>query len=172
MRKKNFEAIRLALFAKSYAGYYFTQYIKKSKKPDLLTKNLAEALLFNKNFLTYFLTPEYSIREVGGIIKEITEDKKEIEMYLCIESELILLSEAKHNKSAYADPDYEDESAILSIAIERAVGNCLDTIENDYIFDQQMIELQKVYRTCYYKIARRYKLPTLRIIPFISRLIS
>jgi hypothetical protein len=172
MRRKNFEAIRLALFAKSYAGHYFTQHIKASKNPDLLTKNLAKALLFNKNFLAYFLTPEYSTREVDRMIKEITEDKREIEMYLSIESELILLAKAKRNLSVYTDPDYEDESAILSIAIERVAGDSLDTIENDYTFEQQIIELQKIYRTCYYKIARRYRLPTLRIVPFISRLIG
>jgi len=172
MRRKNYEAVRFALFAQSYAGYYFTEKLKISKDPDKLAKRLADALLFNENFLLYFLSPKYSKREIKKIMEEITEEKNEIKMYLCIENELILLANAKRNRSDYNDSDYEDEMGILSVATERAVGNCLSNIRSDDVFEQQFTVMQGVFRKTYYKIAWKYKLPTLRIIPFITRLIT
>lgn len=94
-----------------------------------------------------------------------------VRFYLSIESELIALAASKRNRSSFFAPDYENESAVLSIAIERATGNILDDVENDFVFDQQLMDLQKVYLRWYYKVAYKYKLPTTRIVPFVLRLI-
>lgn len=89
MKKQGFEATRLALFTKSYAGYYFTQCVKGSKDPEVLAKRLAKALLFKEALLLNFLSPKYSKKEVIKIIKEIGDDKDKIKIYLKIEKQLI-----------------------------------------------------------------------------------
>lgn len=61
---------------------------------------------------------------------------------------------------------------MLSIAIERAAGNLLNNVEDDFVFDQQCKEMKKLCLKWYYKTAYRYKLPTTRIVPFVLRLIS
>jgi hypothetical protein len=99
--------------------------------------------------------------------------KEGIKFYLSTESELITLATSKRNRSPnFSDPDYENESAMLSIAIERAAGNILNDIEDDLLFEQQLTDLRKIYLKWYYKTAYKYKLPTTRIVPFILRLIT
>lgn len=85
MRKRGFESVRLALFAKSYAGFYFAQHVKTSKDPDALVRKLAKTLLFPEPILHFFLSPRYSKREINKIIKEIVDDKDKIMVYLKIE---------------------------------------------------------------------------------------
>ena len=170
MRKRGFEAIRLALFTKSYAGYYFTQYVEASKNPDGLTKKLAKALLFKEAFLLYFLSPKHSKREVNKILKEITDDKDKIKIYLKIEKELILLIQDRKLKESYVTEEYEH--ALLSPAIERVAGNSLNNINDDGRFEAICSERKRIYNQWYYAVAGKYRLPTLRIIPFISRLLK
>jgi uncharacterized membrane-anchored protein YjiN (DUF445 family) len=106
------------------------------------------------------------------IFKDINHNEK-IRAYLAIESELSVLISSKWSRSKdFFDPDYEEESAILSIAIERAVGNKLANIENDLVFQQQSEVLQRTYRHWYYNTAYKYKLPTTRIFPFVLRIIT
>ena len=62
--------------------------------------------------------------------------------------------------------------AVLQSAVERAVGNKLAKIDNDHEFNTRLLELEKSYLRCYYRVARRFKLPTIRILPFILRLIT
>ncbi len=170
MRKQGFEAIRLALFARSYAGYYFVQCIKESNDPDALTKKLAKALLFKEAVLLYFLSSKYSKREVSKIIKEIGDDKDKIRIYLKIEKQLTLLIQDRKLKESYVTEEYE--YALLSPAIERVVGNSLTNIKDDGIFEIKFIERKRVYTQWYYAVAWKYRLPTLRIIPFVSRLLK
>jgi hypothetical protein len=100
-------------------------------------------------------------------------DREKITAYLAIENELITLSIDKQAKSSsFFDPDYDQEFAILSIAIERSVVNKLMNIEDDSSFVHQQEIFQKLYLRWYYKVAWKYKLPTTRIIPFVVRLIS
>lgn len=79
---------------------------------------------------------------------------------------------AKDNKSYFKDSDYEKELALLSLAIERVVGNNLKNIEDDSLFKQQLEDFKRKYAYWYYKTAYKYKLPTIRIVPFLLRLIS
>lgn len=169
MRKQGFEAMRLALFTKSYAGYYFTQCVKESKDPDALAKRLAKALLFKEALLLYFLSPKYSKREVSRIIKEIDDDKDKIKVYLKIEKQLILLIQDKKLKDNYVTEEYEH--ALLAPAIERVAGDSVSNIKSDTRFETKLIERRRIYNHWYYSVAYKYRLPTLRIIPFISRLI-
>lgn len=170
MRKRGFEAIRLALFTKSYAGYYFTQYVEASKDSDGLIRKLAKVLLFKESFLLYFLSPKHSKREVNKILKEITDDKDKIKIYLKIEKELILLIQDRELKESYVTEEYE--YALLSPAIERVVGNSLTNVKDEGKFEIKFSERKRMYNQWYYTVAGRYRLPTLRIIPFISRLLK
>lgn len=180
-----FKKIRLALFVRSYASYRIAQgirgkyklnnkqtvkelrkkYFKKRAIPEIA--KLSRAL--NLDYKT--LWESIALNKTPVLNKKIL-DREKIKVYLAIESELITLSAAKINRSNYFfNPDYEDESAILSIAIERAVGNKLINIENDSVFNHQQELLQKLYLRWYYKVAWKYKLPTTRIVPFVLRLI-
>ncbi len=170
MRKRGFEATRFALFTKSYAGYYFTQYIEASKDPDALTKKLAKALLFREAFLLYFLSPKHSKRKVNKILKEITDDKDKIKVYIKIENELILLIQDRKLKESYVTEGYEH--ALLAPAIERVAGDSLTNVKDDGRFETKFSERKQIYTQWYYAVAGKYRLPTLRIIPFISRLLK
>jgi hypothetical protein len=180
-----YNKIRLALFVRSYAHHAITHYLKtKYKIDERLTAQELRRKYFNKHAipeisrLSRVLNLNYAPLWKAIIIgknqtlgKKLTE-KEKITIFISIEHELTLLAIAKQNKSAFRNPDYESELALLSTAIERAVGNALEDIEDDFSFTQQSEELKRKYIYWYYKIAYRYKLPTLRIIPFILRLIS
>lgn len=170
MRKQGFEAIRLALFTKSYAGYYFIQCIKESKDPNVLVKRLARALLFKEELLLHFLSPKYYKREVNRIIKEIDDDKDKIKVYIKIEKQLTLLIQDKKLKDNYVTEEYEH--ALLAPAIERVAGDSVSNIKSATRFEMKLIERRQIYNHWYYAVAYRYRLPTLRIIPFISRLLK
>jgi len=170
MGQRKFETTRFALFTKSYAGYYFTQRIKESKDPGALTKKLAKSLLFKEALLLYFLSPKYSKREVNKIIKGTTDDKNKIKIYLKIEKQLTLLIQAKSEKESYVLEEYE--YALLAPAIERVAGDSVSNIKSDTRFERELTERRRIYNQWYYSVARKYRLPTLRIIPFLSRLIK
>jgi hypothetical protein len=65
----------------------------------------------------------------------------------------------------------EYEYALLEPAIEHVVGEDLSDIEDDREFDEHLSRFKTLYKNWYYKIAAKYRLPTLRIIPFLLRLI-
>jgi len=172
MNQDQYEAIRLALFTQSYAGYYFTNMIRKSDNPDKIVEKLANVLLFRKNLLEYFMSPKHSKREVQKIIIEFEHDKdySKIKVYLKIEAELTSLLKDKYRQESYVIEEYEN--AVLSPAIERVVGNSLSRITDDAYFDAEFIKRKREYPYWYYTISGRSCLPTLRIIPFITRLIK
>lgn len=93
-----------------------------------------------------------------------------IKAYLAIENEIIILKIERQDKESIIHEDYE--RAILSPAIERATGNSLKNIKDDFVFEKQLEELRTRYQRWYYEIAHLYKLPTLGILPFILRLIT
>lgn len=181
-----FKKIRLALFVRSYANHRIAQGIRKKYRLDnkLTVRELRQghfskrvipeiARLSQALNLAYKPLWESIVLEKISVLNKKIPDKEKIAVFLAIESELITLSDAKINRSSsFFDPDYEDEFAILSIAIERTVGNKLVNIEDDSIFNHQQEILQKLYFRWYYKVAWKYKLPTTRIVPFVLRLIS
>lgn len=181
-----FNRVRLMLFTHSYACYAITCHIKtKYKIDDKLTLGKLRKRYFNKKVipeisrLSYSLHFDYEVLWRAILLnKKLSLSKQvrsidEIRFFLAIEDELIALAESKKHKSRdFFDPDYENEFAVLSIAIERAAGNLLNNVEDDFVFDQQCEEMKKICLKWYYKIAYRYKLPTIRIVPFILRLIT
>jgi len=78
----------------------------------------------------------------------------------------------KKNKSTFSEFEYEYGNTLLSLAIERVAGNNLKNIKDDSEFERKLTILIKSYQHWYYCVAYRYKLPTLRILPYILRLIS
>lgn len=184
-KRVTYNKVRLALFVRSYAGYTIIQHIRtrykingKSETKELRSQyfskkaipeisRLSKALSFNYRYLWQSIL----LNKNQPLGKQIS-DKEGIKIYLSIESELVMLTEAKYNRSHFFDPDYESEFAVLSIAIERAVGNKLINIEDDSVFEHQQEILQKLYLRWYYKVAWKYKLPTTRIVPFVLRLIN
>ena len=178
--------IRLTLFARSYANYRISQELRRQYKLDskLTSKELRKKYFKKRAIpeitrlsrslnLAYKPLWESLLLNKAPVLNKKMLDKEKIKAYLAIESELIALSASKVDKSnSFFDPDYADESAILSIAIERAVGNKLINVENDSVFNHQQEILQKLYLRWYYKVAWKYKLPTTRIVPFVIRLIT
>lgn len=181
-----FNKARLALFTRSYACYIITEYLKAKYKIDnKLTQKELRKKYFSKRVipeiskLARTLNFEYKLLWQALLFNKNPSLGKKlasfegIRFYLAVESELVTLATSKRNRSrAFFDPDYENESAMLSIAVERATGNILNDLEDDFVFERQQMELQKVYLRWYYKIAYKYKLPTTRIVPFVLRLIS
>lgn len=180
-----FNKIRLNLFIHSYSFYRIAYFLKTKYKIDdklgqtkLLEifsrrsavpeiSKLAKALNLNYKTLWKMIFSNTVLSLDKSILK-----KDKIRVYIAIESELILLARTKNNRSDYKDPDYEEGSALLSLAIERASGNSLRKISDDLVFSKQLEDLRRKYIYWYYKIAYKYKLPTSRITPFLLRLIS
>lgn len=181
-----FKKIRLLLFVHSYANYRIAQGIREKYKFDnkLTIKELRKKYFRKRDIpeiarlshalnLAYKSLWESIILNKAPALNKKMPDREKIKAYLAIETELITLFAVKINRSNYFfDPDYDDGSAILSIAIERAVGNRLINIEDDSVFEHQQEMLQKLYLRWYYKVAWKYKLPTTRIVPFVLRLIN
>lgn len=180
-----FNRTRLALFTRSYACYFITQNLKaKHKIDDKLTSRELRKRYFDKraipeisrlsrtlNFEYRLLWRSIVLNKNQPLSRQVAT-REGIRFYLSIENELITLAASKRNRSSFFDLDYERESAMLSIAIERATGNMINNIEDDFVFDQQLMDLQKLYLRWYYKVAYKYKLPTTRIVPFVLRLIT
>lgn len=181
-----FNRSRLALFTHSYGCYSITQHIwTRYKISNKLTSRELRKKYFDKRAipeisrLSHSLHFDYRLLWQAILLNKtqpLTKQVRSIDgirIYLTVESELISLAASKRNRSRdFFDPDYENECTMLSIAIERAAGNLLDEVDDDFVFEQQMEDLQRICRKWYYKTAYRYKLPTLRIVPFVLRLIS
>lgn len=170
IRKRGFKSVRFALFARSYAGYYFTQQVKVSNDPNSLVRKLAKTLLFDEYILGFYLSPKFSKSDVDRIIKNIESDKEKIKIYLEIEKQLTILIQDKGEKESYVPEEYEN--ALLAPAIERVAGDSVSNIQSDSLFEKKLIERKRIYTLWYYSIVRNYRLPTLRIIPFLARLIK
>lgn len=170
IRKRGFKSARFALFARSYAGYYFTQQVKVSDNPNSLVRKLAKTLLFDEYILGFYLSPKFSKSDVDRIIKNVESDKEKVKIYLEIEKQLTILIQDKGEKESYVPEEYEN--ALLSPAIERVAGDSVSNIQSDSLFEKKLIERKRIYTLWYYSIVRNYRLPTLRIIPFLARLIK
>ncbi|OGG11733.1 hypothetical protein A2Z00_01365 [Candidatus Gottesmanbacteria bacterium RBG_13_45_10] len=130
----------------------------KRKDKQKLKKRIAKMLLL-KPYITIPISDKNSILRLDG----------KLSVYVRVEHELIqLIKERK--KRGYFDP-LEYEYALLEPAIERVAGADLCEIENDEEFDEQLVTFKAIYLNWYYQTAAKYKLPTLRIIPFLLRLL-
>lgn len=168
--KNNLQYVRFVLFTKSYAGYILSNHTKKLHHSKAMISTLSKVLLFNGKDLDFFVFNKIETNKTNKIIiSEITGDEK-IATYLQIERELINLRKEKNDKESFISDDYR--YALLEPAIERVAGNNLSHIESDRWFDKRLTELKKKYHHWYYNIAYTYKLPTMRIVPFLLRLIS
>ena len=90
-----------------------------------------------------------------------------MKIYLEIEKELINIAEERLDKYSTVFEDYQWK--LLSPAIERAAGNFLENL-SDVEFEKATNFRLKKYQYIYYKVVRKYRLPTMRNIPFILRL--
>ncbi len=170
IKKRGFESIRFALFVRSYAGYYFAQQVKVSNDSNSLIRKLAKILLFNERFLGFYLCPKYSKSDVDRIIKNVDSDKEKVKIYLEIEKQLTILIQDKGQKESYVPEEYDN--ALLAPAIERVAGDSVSNIQSDSLFEKKLVERKRIYTLWYYSIVRNYRLPTLRIIPFLVRLLK
>lgn len=163
IRKK----IRFFLFTNSYSGRRISLYLKGKfggKKLARAIKRLSDILEFE-----YKQTVEYVVFDAKPTCpyKRLTSH---LRMYLEIEKELSKLSEEKLDEYSTALEDYQRQ--LLYPAIERAIGNLLDEIEDDSKFQTLLEERFKNAIYVYYKVVRKFGLPTMRNIPFILSIIS
>lgn len=185
-RKRTYDTyykIRLALFVRSYVGCSIANHLRiKYKIDDKLTKpqlhkqfsskkaipeisRLSKALNLNYQILWQFVV----LDRKQSLNRKIRIDEK-IKVFLAVECEMTFLTLARRDKENIISEDYE--RAIFGPAIERAAGNFLGNINDDFLFEQKLEDLIRKYRNWYYATAYKYKLPTPRILPFIARLIT
>jgi hypothetical protein len=164
---KSYNEIKFFLFTNSYSGGRISIYLKEGFKGKKLIKAIKKlsAILNIKyrqtaNFITSGVKPTCPYQRLPGSLK----------IYLEVESELAKLSEEKLDKYSTALEDYRRK--LLYPAIERACGNLLEDVGNDYIFQKLLEEKSKSAVHIYYKVVSKYGLPTIRNIPFVLRNIS
>jgi len=153
-----YKQVRWYLFTKSYAYTVFQEYVcqAKGREKQRLKKRIGKVLLIQPTRAKQ--TPT-TFRRNG-----------KVSVYIRIERELVRLISERKERGTFDLDEYE--YALLEPAIERVVGEDLSDIEDDGEFDEQLLVYQSLYRHWYYQTARKYRLPTLRIIPFIVRLLQ
>lgn len=163
--------IRFLLFTQSYVGYRLVNWLNQHKDDRHYIERLGEILRFEKKDLSCFILHTSCCRKFKAEIQKRVKNDKEVIIYLQIENELITLTKEKEE---IEDPETEDynERALLSTAVERVVGNSLSYIKTDSWFDKRLLMASQKYNHWYYKIVDKYKLPTMRIIPFLLRILS
>lgn len=160
------------MFLHSYGAHIISELLKsKNTSKVKVTNRLGQILNFDPILLRKFYLDGKYARKLSkpGSYKKSRTQKERILAYLEIEKELINLITEKNEVDGTAAEDYD--RALLEPAIERAAGNYLCKIEDDFEFEDKLELLRIKYRTYYYSVAYKYKLPTPRLIPFILRLI-
>lgn len=164
---RNYNKVRFFLFCNSYSGKKIATCLKGNYKGRNLTKvikRFSVVLGFKHtqtgNYILIDIKPKSPYRRFPYSLKT----------YLEIEKELTLLTEEKLDEYSTAKEDYQRR--LLSPAIERAAGNSLINVKNDQKFNKKLKEKIKRYTNIYYKVAYKYKLPTIRIVSFLLRLIG
>lgn len=169
MGKQKFEEVRFALFTRTFAGYKLAKNAKQSENPDIYIKRLTRALLFREKHLRCFISHKTCYKKFDKIIHVNQDNNEKIRIFLQIEAEMINLAESKQDKESDIFEEYE--KALLTPAIERVAGNALVDEDNDWKFERKLIDLRRIYNSWYYKVAYKYRLPTMRIVPFLLRLL-
>ncbi|MBI5151614.1 MAG: hypothetical protein HZA34_03510 [Candidatus Pacebacteria bacterium] len=164
-----FDTERLFLFTHSYSGKVIAEHITKRCKDDTARFErevhlLAKVLRFRhadlKKLIIYPITLDVSIKIMKPDLLAFLEVERELE---CIASE-------KLDEYSTAKEDYQRQ--MLTPAIERVAGNALAGIDDDSEFQNKIQEKIQEHGRVYYKVARKYRLPTMRIVPFLLRLIA
>ncbi|MBN1262827.1 MAG: hypothetical protein JW991_00555 [Candidatus Pacebacteria bacterium] len=162
---KNYGEVRFFLFVNSYSGNKIVSHLKSKHEGNKLlrvSKNLSTVLNFKykkiANVVLLGVKPKCPYQRLPKLLK----------IYLGIEKELLRLSEEKLDQYSAVLGDYKRQ--LLFPAIERVAGDSLRRIEDDHEFDTRLRLQINEYRNIYYKIAYEYRLPTIRIVPFILRL--
>lgn len=162
---KSYNEVRFFLFVNSYSGKKISTNLKgfKGKKLVKVTKRLSVVLDFKysqiADFIAFDLRPNLLYQKLPASLK----------IYLEIESELAKLSKEKLDEYSTALEDYQRQ--LLYPAIERACGNLMAGVNDDSKFQELLEEKFKSATYTYYKVAYKYKLPTMRVVPFIIRII-
>lgn len=170
---KKYKQLRFYLFVNSYSAEmiavrlhdkYKVRNKWKSKKLCKDIECLSSILWLDpedlKSFIILNTKPKLPVQRLRANLK----------LYLEIEKELFLLSKEKLDEYSTAKADYQRQ--LLLPAIERAAGNVLNSTNDDQEFQEELETLKKKYRAVYYKVAYSYSLPTIRIVPFILRLVD
>ncbi len=166
MGSKQYQEARLYLFTNSYCGRRIILYLKNKCKKRRLSqriKRLAIVLNFNFKKLERLINDDL----ISTCPYKRLPNK--LKIYLEIEKELSALVEEKLDEYSTALEDYQRQ--LLAPAIERAAGNLMKDVD-DREFDKTLELKIRKYTYIYYRTVYKYKLPTLRIVPFILRLIS
>lgn len=171
--KATYNRVRLALFLHSYGAYIISELLKSKNISKIkIINRLGQILNFDPLLLKKFYLDGTYARKLlkPGSYKKYKTQRERILAYLEIEKELVNLITEKSEVDGTASEDYE--RALLEPAIERAAGNGLGEINDDFEFEEKLIVLRIKYKTYYYSVAYKYKLPTPRIMPFILRLLQ
>lgn len=171
--KATYNRVRLALFLHSYGAFIISELLKSRDISKIkIINRLGQILNFDPLLLRKFYLDGKYARKLSkpGSYKKYRTSRERIIAYLEIEKELINLITEKNEVDGTAAEDYD--RALLEPAIERAAGNGLCKIEDDFEFEDQLAILRIKYKTYYYSVAYKYKLPTPRIMPFILRLLQ
>lgn len=171
--KATYNRVRLALFLHSYGAYIISELLKSKNISKIkIVNRLGQILNFDPLLLRKFYCEGKYARKLSkpGSYKKYLTQRERVFAYLEIEKELINLISEKDEVGGTASDDYD--RALLEPAIERAAGNGLCKIEDDFEFEEKLETLKIKYKTYYYSVAYKYKLPTPRLVPFILRLIT
>ena len=164
---KKFEKVKFFLFTNSYSGKKISIYLRGKfggKKLIKATKRLSVVLGFGyKQIADFIILGSKSICPYRRL-------PNSLRIYLEIENELSKLSEEKLDEYSTALEDYQRQ--LFYPAIERAIGNLLENVEDDNKFQRLSEEKFRSAIYTYYTVARKYGLPTMRNIPFILSIIS
>jgi hypothetical protein len=169
--KSSFREIRFSLFIQSFAGFKIKQYIVNSNNQHLLINCLSKILVFDPCNLRCYILHKNCQRKFFEIKINDSDIIKKADVYLLVEKQLCQLYKEK-TKSLNSDFAGDYETGLLDLALERVSGNVISDIKNDRKFDEQLTLWKTTYKSWYYQIACKYRLPTIRIIPFLLRLIS
>lgn len=164
---KAHKKVRFLLFTNSYSGKKISIYLKGTfcgKKLIRAIKRLAVVLDFEYKQTSDFIV--FGTKSTSPY-KRLPNS---LRIYLEIENELSKLSEEKLDEYSTALEDYQRQ--LLYPAIERAVGNLLNEIDDDFKFQTLLDERFKHAIYTYYKVVHKYGLPTMRNVPFILSIIS
>lgn len=169
-RRITYNKVRLSLFLRSYGAYTILDRFKK--KPNYrIVSRLSNVLNLDIYLLNKFFTSGKYPRGLPNLnrLTKYLVPKEKMLVYLEVEREIINLTLEKQDKEKTAFEDYD--RAIMEPAIERVAGNHLCKIQDDREFEEKLILLKTKFKTYYYSVAYKYKLPTPRITPFIIRII-
>jgi len=163
---KNYKEIKFFLFTRSYSGGKISLYLRgrfNGKKLMKVIKRLSVVLDLEckqtADFIIFGIKPKCPYYRLPNLLR----------IYLEVESELSKLTEEKLDEYSTALEDYQRQ--LLYPAIERAVGNLLENVEDDNKFEKLSEEKFRSAIYTYYKVAHKYGLPTMRNLPFLLSII-